>query len=87
MDCIELAGGQGSLLGEDAEPVSVGSYHARRSGGALDVQMLVAMEEPSRLHPGDVAVERDETDVDLVVTVMDHAGRVVGNTTATATSA
>jgi len=64
---------------DDEESVSVGSEHAGCARDTLDVDVLMAMEKPPWMGARHVAVEGCEADVNIVVPVMDHAWRVMGN--------
>jgi hypothetical protein len=65
------------LLRKDQKPVAKSSDDAGLANGGLDVVVLVAVEEETRLGSRDVVAEGDEAQVDLVVAVMHEARRVV----------
>jgi len=41
--------------------------------------MLVAVEKPSRADAVDISLECSKSDMHIVLTVMNHPGRIVGN--------
>jgi hypothetical protein len=65
------------LFRNDDISVSICPNDERRSDSALDIEVLVAMEQPARVCAVQVAVEGADTNMNLVVAVMHHTRRVV----------
>ena len=62
------------LFGNYDKPMPVGADYARSAEVALDIEMLMTVQQKPRMGSLHVAVEGRETEVHIIFAVVDHAG-------------